>query len=93
LTTTTEQDKVLDMLGESVSRTKNIAYAIGNETDEQLALLDDIDAKTDKTGRKLRNAKRKVERVEIQSSTKALWCIIILLFLGLIATVVLAVQF
>ena len=88
-----EQDKVLDLLGQSVSRTKQIAYAIGNETDEQLSLLEDIDAKTDKTSKKLRNAKRKVERVELNSSTKALWCVIIFLILALIAVVVLAIYF
>jgi len=59
-----DQDAALDTLGESIARTKNIAYAISKETDEHLALIDDISLKTDKTNVRVRNNIKKVERIE-----------------------------
>jgi hypothetical protein len=36
----------------------------------------------------MRNTTRRVERVERKASTKALWCVILFLFLGLVGVLV-----
>lgn len=72
-------------------KTKQIAIAIGTETDEQMALLDDIDSKVDRTNARIRNTTRRVERIQTKSSTKVMWCCILILFIGLIVVTILAV--
>eukprot|EP01116_Phalansterium_solitarium_P000932 TRINITY_DN10768_c0_g1_i1.p2 TRINITY_DN10768_c0_g1~~TRINITY_DN10768_c0_g1_i1.p2 ORF type:complete len:134 (+),score=34.14 TRINITY_DN10768_c0_g1_i1:423-824(+) len=85
-----EQDRTLDLLGESIGRIKEIGHAIGRETDEQTVIIDDITAGVDRTNVKIRNTTRQVERVERKASTTVLWIIICVLFLALIGVVVLA---
>jgi hypothetical protein len=84
-----EQDDQLDELSKSIARTKHIAVAIDEEVTDQDKLLQGLSAHVDSTGAKLRNTTRRVERTEKSASTKCLWAIICILFLGLIATVVL----
>eukprot|EP01119_Soliformovum_irregulare_P001220 TRINITY_DN10941_c0_g1_i1.p1 TRINITY_DN10941_c0_g1~~TRINITY_DN10941_c0_g1_i1.p1 ORF type:complete len:151 (-),score=25.96 TRINITY_DN10941_c0_g1_i1:92-484(-) len=86
-----DQDDQLDVLGASILRTKEIAIGIGNEADEHLALLDDIDGKVDKVNPRLKNTIRRVDRIEKKSSTKILWLIICFLFLALIVLAGLAI--
>jgi hypothetical protein len=76
----------------TMRRTKDIAVAIGEETEEHIGLLDEIDGKADRNESRLKNVTRQVEDVEIQSSTKCLWLVICILFLGLIVTIILAFQ-
>jgi tetrahydromethanopterin S-methyltransferase subunit G len=86
-----DQDALLDVLAQSISRTKEVAITIGNETDEQVGLLEEIDERVDKTSAKVRNTSRRVERVERKSRTTIMWGCIVVLLLVLIAVVVLAV--
>ena len=79
-----EQDKVLDLLGDSVVRSKEIAHAIGKEVDEQAPLLDELHDHVDKTGAKVRNTTRRVERVEKKAQTRGMWCVILVLVLVLV---------
>eukprot|EP01114_Cavostelium_apophysatum_P002351 TRINITY_DN1208_c0_g1_i3.p1 TRINITY_DN1208_c0_g1~~TRINITY_DN1208_c0_g1_i3.p1 ORF type:complete len:139 (-),score=7.71 TRINITY_DN1208_c0_g1_i3:70-486(-) len=85
-----DQDRVLDILGGSIHKIKEIAISIGNETDEQTELLSDIDERTDRSNAKIKNATKHVEKVGAKSSTKAMWAVICFLLLGLIAVIVCA---
>mmetsp|Transcript_1775 Transcript_1775/g.2972 ORF Transcript_1775/g.2972 Transcript_1775/m.2972 type:complete len:135 (+) Transcript_1775:30-434(+) len=87
-----KQDDHLDILAESIQRTKHIALAIDDEVTEQDKLLDSLNDHVDSTGAKLRNTTRRVKRVERKSSTKLLWLIICILFLGLVGVSVAAFQ-
>jgi len=86
-----EQDKILDILGESIGRTKQIAVAIGNETEEQMGLLEDIDERVDKTTARVKNTTRRVERVEAKADTKCMWVTICILLLALIGVSFMAI--
>ncbi len=77
------------MLGESIQRTKHLAIAIDEEVTDQDKLLAGLSSHVDSTGARLRNTTRRVERTERSASTKCLWAIICILFLGLVATLVL----
>jgi syntaxin 8 len=84
-----QQDEQLDLLGQSIARTKAVAIAIDEEVTDQDKLLQGLSDHVDSTGARLRNTTRRVERTEKSASTKCLWAVICVLFLGLIATVVL----
>ena len=87
-----QQDDQLDALSETIGRHKQIALAIDDEVTEQDALLQGLDAHVDRTGAKLRNTTRRVQRTTRKASTKCLWLIICVLFLGLIGTIVAAIE-
>lgn len=79
-----EQDDVLDSMYESVKNTSGVAKAIGEEADVHIGLLDDISASAARNDGKLRNATAAAHEVEITSSTKVLWLVIILLIITFI---------
>jgi len=85
-----DQDDALDVMYNTMVQTKHIAVEIGQETEESIGLLDSIDDKTNRAQAKIKNATRQTEDVAIQSSTKCLWLLIVLLFLGLIVTIIVA---
>jgi len=79
-----EQDVALDMLGNSIGRTKEIALAISDEVDEHAALLDDIDGRVDKTSARVRNTTRRVDRIMKKDSSTVMWLIIVFLMISLV---------
>jgi len=85
-----DQDKTLDVLGDSVSRLKHIGQEISTEADEHLALLGDIEEKVDRTNVKVKNTAMRVDKIIQKSSTKCMWVTIFVLLLGLIVVVILA---
>lgn len=85
-----QQDKALDILGESILRQREMAEAINIETEEQLGLLDEMNDHTDLTQRRVKRENQRIEKFEATSSTKAMWCVIFLLLAALIVVIVLA---
>lgn len=76
----------------SVKQTTGVARAIGEETDLHLGLLDDINNSATRNDAKLRNATVAARDVEITSSTKALWLVIILLIVAMIVLLIVALK-
>eukprot|EP00027_Filamoeba_sp_ATCC50430_P015370 CAMPEP_0168570010 /NCGR_PEP_ID=MMETSP0413-20121227/16488_1 /TAXON_ID=136452 /ORGANISM="Filamoeba nolandi, Strain NC-AS-23-1" /LENGTH=118 /DNA_ID=CAMNT_0008602595 /DNA_START=101 /DNA_END=454 /DNA_ORIENTATION=- len=76
-----DQDDALDILGQSIARTKEIAITIGKEADEHNQLITEIDSHVDRTNAKVKNTTRRVERVERKARTKGMWATICVLFL------------
>jgi len=80
-----EQDKALDVIMGSVKRQQDIAVQIGEETESQIGLLNQMEDKTVKQDGRVRKTTEGVEVVEANSSTKMLWaiiCILLFLFIG-----------
>jgi hypothetical protein len=82
----------LDAMYEAMKRTKHIAVEIGKEADEHVGLLDEMDTKVARNTSRIKNATRQVEDVEVQSSTKCLWFLICIIFIGVIITTILAIK-
>lgn len=78
-------------MSETIGRTKEIANAIGQETDEHLNLLTDIESGVDRTTGKLKNTTKRVERVQVKSDLKCMYCTICILILALVGVVFAAV--
>lgn len=57
-----EQDEQLDRLGESISRQRELSMQIGDELDDQVALLEDQEALVDRHQGTLDRARRQVGR-------------------------------
>lgn len=58
-----EQDDQLDRLGESISRQRELSMQIGDELDDQVALLEDQEALVDRHASRLDRARRQVGRI------------------------------
>jgi syntaxin 8 len=57
----TEQDAQLDTLGHSIGRQRELTIAIGNELDEQIVLLDEVDERTDRHQGRLDGANKSLK--------------------------------
>lgn len=58
-----EQDESLDRLGESISRQRELSIQIGNELDDQVDILDDLDEGVDRSQHRLNHARRRLDKV------------------------------
>ncbi|EGY17554.1 syntaxin-8B like protein [Verticillium longisporum] len=58
-----EQDDHLDRLGESIGRQRELSMQIGDELDSHVAMLDDVDAATDRHQGRLDRARRNLNKV------------------------------
>jgi len=58
-----EQDSQLDALGHSIGRQRELSLAIGEELDEQMLVLDEVDERVDRHQSKLDGAARRLGRV------------------------------
>jgi len=88
-----DQDKLLDILGDSVDRQKEIALSIHTEVDEQIDLIDHLGDEVGKTTGRVRRATDKVANINLKSSTTWLWVTICILFLALLLVIFLAFYF
>jgi len=59
----TQQDDQLNQLTAILRRQKQLGIAIGNEVEEEIAMLDELDANVDKFGNKLGKAKKQLNRL------------------------------
>jgi t-SNARE complex subunit (syntaxin) len=58
-----QQDRHLDSLADTVGRTKHLAVSISDELDAQVALVDELDSKVDRTRGKMGGATSRLQRV------------------------------
>lgn len=58
-----DQDDHLDRLGQSIGRQRELSMQIGDELDSHVAMLDDVDAATDRQQSRLDRASRSLGRV------------------------------
>eukprot|EP00299_Pterocystis_sp_00344_P007755 c2661_g1_i1.p1 GENE.c2661_g1_i1~~c2661_g1_i1.p1 ORF type:complete len:244 (-),score=63.65 c2661_g1_i1:55-786(-) len=85
-----EQDKDLEVLGDTVVRLGHLGLAINDELDRQKQMLDEMDEEVDRTQGRLSTAMSKV-KVMLESSDKGKLCIMFILtlvFIGLLAAVI-----
>ncbi|KAI1435569.1 v-SNARE [Xylaria sp. CBS 124048] len=75
-----EQDDQLDRLGASIARQRELSMQIGDELDEQVTMLDDVDGAVDRHQGRLDRAKRQVNRIaRAAGESKQMVAIIILI--------------
>jgi hypothetical protein len=86
-----EQDQQMDGVLSTVRNLKEMAHTIGDEVDDQMGLLDDVDERTDRTSGRLQQAQKRVDAVvkELQSGGMCtMICLIVVLFILLILVIV-----
>ncbi|KAI0485846.1 v-SNARE [Xylaria cf. heliscus] len=75
-----QQDEQLDRLGASIARQRELSMQIGDELDDQVAMLDDVDGAVDRHQGRLDRAKRQVNRItRAAGESKQMIAIIILI--------------
>ncbi|KAI0966014.1 v-SNARE [Xylaria arbuscula] len=75
-----QQDEQLDRLGESIARQRELSMQIGDELDDQVAMLDDVDVAVDRHQGRLDRAKRQINRItRAAGESKQMIAIIILI--------------
>ncbi|KAI3394578.1 hypothetical protein diail_2569 [Diaporthe ilicicola] len=85
-----EQDDQLDRLGESISRQRELSMQIGDELDDQVALLEDQEALVDRHSSRLERARRQVGRIARSASeSKQMIAIIVLIVILILLIAVL----
>ncbi|KAI2626862.1 v-SNARE [Xylaria nigripes] len=77
-----EQDEQLDRLGASIARQRELSMQIGDELDDQVAMLDDVDVAVERHQGRLDRAKRQVSRIaRAAGESKQMISIIILIII------------
>jgi hypothetical protein len=61
-------------------------------TDQQLELIEDIDARVDRTNARVKNTTRRVDKLERNSRTTCMWICIVVLLLALIIVAIAAAK-
>ncbi|KAI1803819.1 hypothetical protein F4811DRAFT_523083 [Daldinia bambusicola] len=75
-----EQDSQLDALGASIARQRELSMQIGDELDEHVAMLDDVDVAVDRHQGRLDRARRQVGKISrAAGDSKQMIAIIILI--------------
>ncbi|KAI0424634.1 v-SNARE [Xylaria sp. FL1042] len=77
-----QQDEQLDRLGASIARQRELSMQIGDELDDQVAMLDDVDVAVDRHQGRLDRAKRQVSRItRAAGESKQMIAIIVLIII------------
>jgi syntaxin 8 len=77
-----EQDEQLDRLGETIGRQRELSMQIGDELDNQVAMLDQVDETTDRHQGRLDRARRQLGRIARSGSdSKQMMTIVILIII------------
>ncbi|KAI1428418.1 v-SNARE [Xylaria sp. FL1777] len=77
-----QQDEQLDRLGASIARQRELSMQIGDELDDQVAMLDDVDGAVDRHQGRLDRAKRQVSRItRAAGESKQMIAIIVLIII------------
>lgn len=79
-----QQDEQLDRLGASIARQRELSMQIGDELDDQVAILDDVDAAVDRHQGRLDRAKRQVNKISRAAGESKQMVIIIALIVILV---------
>ncbi|KAK6083578.1 SNARE domain-containing protein [Seiridium cupressi] len=84
-----QQDAQLDALGVSISRQRELSMQIGDELDDQVAMLDDVDATVDRHQGRLDRARRRVDKITRTAGDNKQMIAIIILIIVLILLIAL----
>ncbi|KAI1878797.1 hypothetical protein JX265_002974 [Neoarthrinium moseri] len=84
-----QQDAQLDALGVSISRQRELSMQIGDELDDQVAMLDDVDGAVDRHQGRLDRARRQVTKISRSASDNKQMVAIIVLIVILILLIAL----
>ncbi|KAI1388453.1 v-SNARE [Hypoxylon trugodes] len=77
-----QQDEQLDALGASIARQRELSMQIGDELDEHVAMLDDVDRTVDRHTSRLDRAKRQIGRISrAAGESKQMISIVILIII------------
>jgi len=79
-----DQDQALDNMLKSVGTQKKLAVLIGEESDSSRVLMSRMGDGADRETFRIEETTARVEKVNVESSTKALWiciCFLVLVFL------------
>ncbi|KAI1269694.1 v-SNARE [Xylariaceae sp. FL1019] len=75
-----QQDEQLDRLGASIARQRELSMQIGDELDDQVALMDEVDANTDRHQTRLDRARKSVNKItRMAGDSKQMVAIIVLI--------------
>lgn len=85
-----EQDEQLDRLGESIGRQRELGMLIGDELDEHVAMLDDVDRHVDRQQGRLQGARDRIGKIARRANeNKQITTIVILIVILLLLILVL----
>ncbi|KAI2617431.1 v-SNARE [Hypoxylon sp. NC1633] len=85
-----QQDEQLDALGASIARQRELSMQIGDELDEHVAMLDDVDAAVDRHQGRLDRARRQVGRfARAAGESKQMIAIIVLIVVLVLLIIIL----
>ncbi|KAI1453777.1 v-SNARE [Annulohypoxylon moriforme] len=79
-----QQDEQLDALGESIARQRELSMRIGDELDEHVAMLDDVDVAVDRHQGRLDRARKQVGRIARSAGESKQMIAIIILIIVLV---------
>eukprot|EP01089_Gocevia_fonbrunei_P022393 TRINITY_DN9048_c0_g1_i1.p1 TRINITY_DN9048_c0_g1~~TRINITY_DN9048_c0_g1_i1.p1 ORF type:complete len:144 (-),score=24.23 TRINITY_DN9048_c0_g1_i1:78-509(-) len=82
-----QQDKILDLLGDSIERQKATALGINQQVNEQLDIIDDLSGEVTKVQTRVEKATHQVNRITQKSSATCLWIVCAVVFLGLLGVI------
>lgn len=83
-----DQDNQLDRLGESIGRQQQLSIQIGDELEDQVALLDDVDGHVDRNQGRLDGARRNLNRFRHKAASRSGMMTIIGLIIVLVILIV-----
>ncbi|KAI1381372.1 v-SNARE [Hypoxylon crocopeplum] len=83
-----QQDEQLDALGASIARQRELSMQIGDELDEHVAMLDDVDGAVDRHQGRLDRARRQVSRISRAASESKQMIAIIILIIVLVLLII-----
>lgn len=84
-----QQDEQLDALGVSIARQRELSMQIGDELDDQVAMLDEVDGHVDRHQSRLDRARRQVTRISRSAGESKQMIAIIVLIIVLILLIAL----
>ncbi|KAG4422612.1 hypothetical protein IFR04_004233 [Cadophora malorum] len=83
-----EQDEALDRLGESIGRQRELSIQIGDELDEHVQMLDDVDRRVDRHQTSLDKARKNLGTVARKAKDNMQLTIIVILIIILVLLII-----
>jgi syntaxin 8 len=83
-----DQDEALDRLGESIGRQRELSIQIGDELDEHVQMLDEVDGRVDRHQSTLDKARRSLGNVARSAKDNMSMTIIIVLIVILVLLII-----
>ncbi|CZS89989.1 related to syntaxin 8 [Rhynchosporium agropyri] len=83
-----EQDEALDRLGESIGRQRELSIQIGDELDEHVQMLDDVDRRVDRHQSSLDKARKNLGTVARKAKDNMQLTVIVILIIVLVLLII-----